>query len=86
MLENADLFADLCDVVERAWQHWPVDSYKDGPRRHTSDYSRAAATRILDVLGRFEVLPSLPKTGEGCVQIAPFSRHRGIAENRAKRQ
>jgi hypothetical protein len=45
------LYTELCDVVERAWQHWPVDSHLDDPLKHTSDYARAAAIRILKILG-----------------------------------
>jgi len=44
------LYTDLCDVVERAWQRWPVDSHGDDPLRHTSDYARSAANRILDIV------------------------------------
>ena len=44
-------YGELCDIVERAWHQWPVDSYKDEAVRHTSDYARAAARRILVVLG-----------------------------------
>jgi hypothetical protein len=46
---NADDYALLCDVVERAWQHWPVEPH-DG-LLHTSSYARAAAMRIVEELG-----------------------------------
>jgi hypothetical protein len=48
--ENVHLYSDLCDIIERAWQHWPVDSYQTDPSRHTSDYARAGALRIFDTL------------------------------------
>jgi hypothetical protein len=48
---TALLYGLLCDVVQRAWQRWPVDSYKDDPIRHTSDYARAGAARIMKLLG-----------------------------------
>jgi hypothetical protein len=44
------LYITLCDVIERAWQHRPVDSYKDDPVWHTSDYARAGANRLVEVL------------------------------------
>jgi hypothetical protein len=47
----ADAYGELCDVVERAWQHWPVGSYEHDPHRHTSDYARAAANRIAAIVG-----------------------------------
>jgi hypothetical protein len=39
-------------VIERAWQHWDVESYKTDPMLHTSDYSRAAARRVIDYLAK----------------------------------
>ena len=49
--ESAELYRLLWDVVERAWQRWDVDSYKDDVLSHTSDYARAAANRIMEFLG-----------------------------------
>jgi hypothetical protein len=50
-----NLYSLFCDVVERAWQRWPVDSYKDDPFGHTSSYARAAANRIMEALNEIEV-------------------------------
>jgi hypothetical protein len=47
-----ELFTLLCDVVERAWQHWPVDPLEsDNPMmqsHHSSDYASKAAKRVMD--------------------------------------
>jgi hypothetical protein len=51
MAVTADQYGELCDVVERAYHQMPVDSHKEDPHRHTSDYARAAARRIVDLLG-----------------------------------
>jgi hypothetical protein len=48
--ETAALYSLLCDVIERAWQRWDVDSYKDDLWFHTSEYARAAANRIMESL------------------------------------
>lgn len=48
--EVAELYGVLCDVIERAWQRWDVDSYKNDCCMHTSDYARAAANRIMEFL------------------------------------
>jgi len=48
--ETVELYSLLCDVIERAWQRWEVDSYKDEPFMHTSEYARAAANRIMEFL------------------------------------
>ena len=48
--EAVELYSLLCDVIERAWQRWDVDSYKDDMRVHTSEYARAAANRIMEFL------------------------------------
>jgi len=50
-MENLDPFILLCDVIYRAEQGWPVESYKTDACPHTSDYARAAAHRIWDALG-----------------------------------
>lgn len=45
-------YAQLCDVVERAWQNWPTErSAKEADCLHTSAYARQAAVKILDILG-----------------------------------
>ncbi len=46
---QAQLYADLCDVVERAFLHLPVDRGPDEPRG-TSGYARAAANRIIGLI------------------------------------
>src|ERR1017187_10063703 len=48
--EAVELYSLLCDVIERAWQRWDVDSYKDDMRVHTSEYARVAANRIMEFL------------------------------------
>lgn len=48
--ETVELYGLLCDVIERAWQRWDVDSHKTEPYSHTSDYARAGANRIMDFL------------------------------------
>lgn len=41
-----------CDVIERAWQRWPVERGPDeAPVLHSSDYARTAAARILAAIG-----------------------------------
>ncbi len=47
----AQLFTDLCDVVERAWMHLPVTG--DGGPSYTSAYAREAANRILELVGAY---------------------------------
>lgn len=48
--DTVALYSLLCDVIERAWQRWDVDSYKDEVLVHTSEYARAGANRIMEVL------------------------------------
>jgi hypothetical protein len=48
--EEVELYSLLCDVIERAWQRWDVESYKDDVLVHTSEYARAAANRIMEFL------------------------------------
>lgn len=47
--ELAEKYGDVCDVVERMWQHWPLED--DTGLRHTSSDARAAASRIFEILG-----------------------------------
>lgn len=47
---SADDYAVLCDVVERAWHHEPVEP-PPGEFFYTSDYARQAANRIVRELG-----------------------------------
>lgn len=48
---HAELYSVICDVVERAWHHWPVERQPDeAPVFHTSAYARAAANRVIDKL------------------------------------
>ena len=46
---TVEQYAALCDVVETAWMHWPVNH--DGADFFTSDYAREGANRIMEVLG-----------------------------------
>lgn len=48
----AELYTDLCDVVERAWMHLPV-ARDDAEPRNTSAYAREAANRILELVGSY---------------------------------
>jgi len=58
---TVEQYGVLCDVVERAWQHWPVNSHKDDVCSHTSAYARAAANRIVLALGlEFEEIRRRP--------------------------
>jgi len=45
----AELYAVICDVVERAYQHRPVKA-REGEPLHTSSYARAAALRVMNAL------------------------------------
>jgi len=44
-------YGQLCDIVERAWQHWPTDHDEKNDLNHTSQYARHAAMKIIEVLG-----------------------------------
>ena len=46
----AYVYSELCDVVERAYEHYPVASHLEEAFRHTSEYARQAAGRIMDLL------------------------------------
>jgi len=46
--EYDELYGLLCDVIERAWQHWSVESHVEDPFTHTIEYARAAATKVVD--------------------------------------
>ena len=56
-------YAELCNIVERAWQNWPVARTPgEADVLHTSDYSRAAANKILAVLNLDTEDPSAIKS------------------------
>ena len=44
-----ELYSDLCDVIERAWCHEPVERHPDD-FYVTSTYARAGAMRIMDLI------------------------------------
>lgn len=46
---TAGQYSDICDVVERVYQGLPLDA--DEPFAHTSAEARAAANRIIEILG-----------------------------------
>jgi len=48
---SAEQYGDICDVVERTYHGWPLDHDEENPWRHTSKEARAAANRILEILG-----------------------------------
>jgi hypothetical protein len=60
-------YNELCDVVERAWQHWPIDPEPDELFNHTSNYARTAAMRILDIL---DIEPVMSQTPPPILRIA----------------
>jgi hypothetical protein len=68
----AETYGELCDVVERAWQHWTVDSYEHDPHRHTSDYARAAANRIAAIVGL--------DLGDPRTVLARWAKQAGLSE------
>jgi len=43
-------FCEICDVVERTYQGWPLDHDDDNPYSHTSTEARAAAMRVFELL------------------------------------
>jgi hypothetical protein len=49
--EHCRLFAEICNVIERNYQEWPLDGSNDGGIGHTSQEARDAAQRIFDILG-----------------------------------
>jgi hypothetical protein len=51
MKVTAEQYGDICDVVYRASQNWPLIPDDANPFRHTSDVARAAANRIIGILG-----------------------------------
>lgn len=50
---QTELYSLLCDTIERAWQRWPVESYREDPLRHTSEYARAGANRIMSAIDKY---------------------------------
>jgi hypothetical protein len=68
----AGTYGELCDVVERAWQHWPVDSYEQDPHRHSSDYARAAANRVAAIVGL--------DLGDPRTTLARWAKQAGLSE------
>jgi hypothetical protein len=43
-------FGEICDVVERTYQGWPLEHDYDNPYNHTSTEARAAAMRVFELL------------------------------------
>jgi hypothetical protein len=46
---TAEQYGEVCDVVERTYQGWPLAD--DSGMLHTSREARAATTRIIEILG-----------------------------------
>lgn len=47
----AEVYGVVCDAVERAWQHWPVERGADeAPVMHSSAYARQAANRVMEAI------------------------------------
>ena len=68
MKVNTEIYSLLCDVVERAWQHWPVDLQPDEVDTfHTSSYARSAAMRIVKALekasDKAKIKPAIRRVG-----------------------
>ena len=53
-----------CDVAYRMWARWPLEESQRYPRRHTSAGARAAANRIVEILG-LEVEDADQRPGSG---------------------
>ena len=51
MKVTVEQYGDICDVVYRASQNWPLIPDDANPFHHTSDVARAATNRILGILG-----------------------------------
>ena len=49
MKVTADQYGQICDVVERTYHGWPLTD--DTGFLHTSREARAAAVRIIEILG-----------------------------------
>jgi hypothetical protein len=49
MKVTAEQYGEICDVVERTYQGWPLDD--DMPYLNTSKEARAATNRIIEILG-----------------------------------
>jgi transcriptional regulator of met regulon len=47
---RAELFSQVCDVIERNFHGWPIHADKDEVL-HTSKEARAATVRIFEILG-----------------------------------
>ena len=47
---DARQYGELCDLMWRVSQGWPLDGPGDG-FMHTSDTCRAAANQVMDILG-----------------------------------
>jgi len=46
---TAEQYGEICDVVERTYYGWPLTD--DSGHLHTSREARAAAIRIIEILG-----------------------------------
>ena len=49
-MDQVSLYSIICDVIERAWHHCPVDSHHGDGVCHTSEYARKGAKRIMEAL------------------------------------
>jgi hypothetical protein len=49
MKVTAEQYGEICDAVERTYQGWPLTG--GDPYLHTSPEARAAANRIIEILG-----------------------------------
>ena len=50
VLTSPEVYRELCDVVERAFLGWDVSTHIDDSQRHTSDYAREGANRIIEII------------------------------------
>ena len=51
MKVTAEQYGEICDVVERTYHGWPLTDTESPHLMHTSKEARAAAIRIIKILG-----------------------------------
>lgn len=51
MKVTAGQYGEICDVVERTFHGWPLTDTESPHLLHTSHEARAAANRIIEILG-----------------------------------
>ena len=51
--DDAELYGELCDVVERTCQGWPLDGPDHDGNSYTSNRARTAANRIHEIIDAY---------------------------------